>query len=440
MNEPLKIGLAGLGTVGRGVARLIEQNGEDIASKIGRPIKITAVSARDKQKQRGIDISEFQWFDDPVELANQADIDVLVELVGGEEGVAFEATKTALSRGLDVITANKAMLAHHGLELANLAEEKKCNLLFEAAIAGGIPIVKSLKESLSGNKIKRIYGILNGTCNYILTRMQEEARNFDEVLKEAQDEGYAEADPTFDIGGIDAAHKVALLTSLSFGTQTSFKDIYIEGIEAIALEDIAAANDLGYRIKLLGVAMKTDEGIEQRVHPALVPKHSAISEVSGVTNCVCVDGDFVGNVMLIGPGAGEEATASSVVGDIIEAANNCKGQVFTQPASKLVPYKRAPLRTHEGGYYVRLSLLDRPGTFAAIATRMAEHDISLQSIVQRQNPQNLSEPPSETGDNPAPVVMITHQTTEKAISDALAAIENDGHVQGKPVMIRIEYL
>jgi len=439
MTEPLKIGLAGLGTVGCGVVKIITNNGDDIARKLGRPIEITSISARTRNKDRGIDLSAYTWFDDPVEMAQQADIDVFVELIGGEDGPAYAATKAALERGVHVVSANKAMIALHASELASLAEDKQVTLLFEAAVAGGIPIVKALKESLSGNKIERVYGILNGTCNYILSRMQNEGKPFDEILSQAQQEGYAEADPSFDIGGIDAAHKLAILTSLSFGTQTSFKDVYVEGIEAISPADIAAADELGFRIKLLGVALQTDEGIEQRVHPTLVPKNSAIGEVSGVTNCVCVDGDFVGKVMLVGPGAGEGATASSVVGDIIDTAGEGNKNVFTLPANELEPYQRAPLRAHEGGYYVRLSLYDRPGTFAAIATRMAEFGISLESIVQRPLPED-KEQILQDQESPASVVIITHQTTERAVSQALEAIQQDGHIANEPTMIRIERL
>lgn len=446
MNEPLKIGLAGLGTVGCGVIRMLDQsNGEDIARKLGRPIKVTAVCARDKNKDRGVDISGFTWFDTPEELAKSGDIDVYVELTGGTDGPALEATKIALTRGLDVVTANKAMLAIHSTELATMAEVNNCALLFEAAVAGGIPIVKSIKESLSGNRIKRVYGILNGTCNYMMTAMQNEGKPFDEILKAAQDEGYAEADPSFDVGGIDAAHKLALLTTLSFGTETSYNDIYIEGIENITPEDIKAAEDLGYRIKLLGVALQTDEGIEQRVHPTLVPSLSAIGQVSGVTNCVCVDGDYVGKVMQVGPGAGEGPTASSVVGDLIEVARFDKSSkisrpVFTMPVDKLTPYRRAPLRAHEGGYYVRLNLSDRPGTFAAVATRMAEFGISLESIVQRRSGAEAMSRSNDGEGGAATVVIITHDTTEQAVSEALKAIEQDGHIVGQPNMIRIERL
>lgn len=446
MNKPLKVGLAGLGTVGCGVIRMLDHsNGEDIAKKLGRPIEITAVCARDKSKDRGVDISKYTWFDTPEELAKSGDIDVYVELTGGTDGPALEGTKIALERGLDVVTANKAMLAVHSTELATLAEQKGSALLFEAAVAGGIPIVKSIKESLSGNSIKRVYGILNGTCNYMMTVMQNEGKPFDEILKSAQEEGYAEADPSFDIGGVDAAHKLALLTTLCFGTETSFKDVYIEGIENITPQDIRAADDLGYRIKLLGVALRTEEGIEQRVHPTLVPKESAIGQVSGVTNCVCVDGDYVGKVMQVGPGAGEGPTASSVVGDIMDTARVEKPTkivrpVFTMPVSELQAYQRAPLRAHEGGYYVRISLCDRPGTFAAVATRMAEFGISLESIVQRRDLYETDSGSENNNETSAAVVIITHDTTEQAVSEALKAIEEDGHIIGQPNMIRIERL
>ena len=434
MTEPLKIGLAGLGTVGCGVVKIIEKNGKELARTIGRPVTITSVTARSRNKDRGIDLSAFTWFDSPTELAEKADIDIFVELIGGEAGDALDATKAALARGVHVVTANKAMIAMHGTELAHKAEEQQTALLFEAAVAGGIPIVKALKESLAGNRISRVYGILNGTCNYILSRMQNEGKPFAEILTEAQEQGYAEADPSFDVGGIDAAHKLAILTTLSFGTETSFKDVYVEGIEAITPEDIKAADELGFRIKLLGVALQTEEGIEQRVHPTLVPKDSAIGEVSNVTNCVCVDGDFVGKVMLVGPGAGEGPTASSVIGDIIDCATHHKINTFTQPAKNLTPYQRAPLRAHEGGYYVRLQLHDRPGTFAAIANRMAEYGISLESIVQRPTDGKAEETA------PANVVIITHQTTERAVAEALSAIKADGHIIGEPNMIRIECL
>src|SRR6476659_7014134 len=440
MTEPLKLGLAGLGTVGGGVLRLLAERSPDLSKRIGRPIEIVAVSALNRHKNRDIDISGFRFVADPVELARDPGIDVFVELIGGEEGVAKEAVEAALKAGKHVVTANKALLAHHGPRLAALAEKHGVALNFEAAVAGGIPVVKVMRESLLGNDIARVYGILNGTCNYILTKMLQEGRSFDDVLKEAQAQGYAEADPTFDIGGFDTAHKLALLTSLAFGTEPSFESIYIEGIETITPADIEAADDLGYRIKLLGVGVRTESGIEQRVHPTMVPKHTAIAEVDGVSNCVAIDGDFVGDIMLIGPGAGAGPTASSVVSDLIDIARGHIVPPFAIKAKDLKPYNKAQIAAHEGGYYIRLSVYDRTGAFAAIATRMAEHGISLESIVQRRPGSGLPGLKRQDASTPAAVVMITHRTTEAAIRKALAAIERDGHVDATPQMIRIEKL
>ncbi len=441
MNQPLRLGVAGLGTVGSGLLQLLSEHGEQIAQKSGRAISPRAVSARDRNKDRGCDHSHFKWFDDPVALAQSDDIDVFVELIGGEEGAAKEAVEAAFRAGKHVVTANKALLAHHGTALAHLAEENGVALNFEAAVAGAIPAVKTMRETLFGNDIKRVYGILNGTCNYILTNMEREGRSYEDVLKEAQSAGYAEADPTFDVGGFDTAHKLALLTSLAFGTQTSFDSIYVEGIEAITPEDIEAADDLGYRIKLLGVALKTDSGIEQRVHPTMVPKHSAIAEVDSVTNCVAIDGDFSGDIMLIGAGAGAKATASSVMSDIIDIARGLILKPFATNSADLLPYERARMGTHEGGYYIRLSVHDRFGAFAAIAGRMAEQEISLESIVQRRPRSALPgiDAKGEPG-APLPVVMITHKTTEAAMRKALEIIELDGNVAARPQMIRIEKL
>jgi homoserine dehydrogenase len=314
-------------------------------------------------------------------------------------------------------------------------------LNFEGAVAGGIPVVKAIRENLQGNTIARVYGILNGTCNYILTLMLTEGRSFADVLKEAQAQGYAEADPTFDIGGFDTAHKLALLTSLAFGTRTSFESVYVEGIENITPADIEAADDLGYRIKLLGVAMVTESGIEQRVHPAMVPKHSAIAEVSGVTNCVAIDGDFVNTLLLVGPGAGGKATASAVMSDIVDLARGVLIPPFAVPAAALKPYKRAKLGQHQGAYYVRLSVYDRPGAMASIARRMSDREVSLESIVQRRPRASLPgiDARPVNGD-PIPLILITHETTEEAIRKALDAIESDGKVSEKPQMIRIEKL
>ncbi len=351
------------------------------------------------------------------------------------------AVEAALRAGKHVVTANKALLAKHGSELAGLAEQHGVALNFEAAVAGGIPVIKTLREALAGNQIRRVYGILNGTCNYILTQMQEEHRAFAEVLKEAQDKGYAEADPTFDIGGFDTAHKLALLTSLAFGTKVALEHIHVEGIEGITQADIEAADDLGYRIKLLGVALLTDSGIEQRVHPAMVPKHSAIAEVSGVTNCIAIDGDFVGNVLLAGPGAGAKATASAVAADILDIARGGFVAPFGVPAARLKPYRRARLGQHQGAYYVRLSVFDRPGAMASIAGRMGERGVSLESIVQRRPRWALpgidAKPKAGA---PTGVILMTHETTEEAIRLALKAIHGDGNVSEQPQMIRIEPL
>ena len=440
MADELKLGLAGIGTVGGGLLRLIEARGRSLSARAGRPIEIVAVSARNKRKKRGLDLSGFRFVSDPVALATDPGIDVFVELIGGETGVAKAAVEAALRAGKHVVTANKALLAHHGPSLAALAEKNGVSLNFEGAVAGGIPVVKVIREGLQGNDISRVYGILNGTCNYVLTLMEREGRSFADVLKEAQDQGYAEADPTFDIGGFDTAHKLALLTSLAFGTRTNFDAVYVEGIETITPADIEAADDLGYRIKLLGVALRTESGIEQRVHPTMVPKNTAIAEVDGVSNCVAIDGDFVGDVMLIGPGAGGGPTASAVMSDIIDIARGHVLPPFGIEAKDLKPYKKAQMRAHEGGYYIRLSVHDRTGAFAAIAQRMAEKGISLESIVQRRPRAELAGRGRRDGGAPAAVVMVTHQTTEAAVRKALAAIERDGHVDAKPQMIRIEKL
>ena len=441
MRQPLNLGVAGLGTVGTGLVQLIKEHGARMALALGRDVRIVGVSARSRGKARGVELAGIDWFDEPQRLAADAGVDVFIELIGGEEGVARAAVETALKAGKHVVTANKALLAKHGTELAHLAEANAVALKFEAAVAGGIPIIKTLKEALAGNQIRRVYGILNGTCNYILTQMQEEHRAFADVLKEAQDRGYAEADPTFDIGGFDTAHKLALLTSLAFGTKVALDQIHVEGIASITQADIEAVDDLGYRIKLLGVALLTDSGIEQRVHPAMVPKHSAIAEVSGVTNCIAIDGDFVGNVLLAGPGAGAKATASAVAGDILDIARGETAPPFGVPAARLTPYRRARLGQHQGAYYVRLSVFDRPGAMASIAGRMGERGVSLESIVQRRPRWALPGIDAKPKPGaPTSVILITHETTEEAIRAALKAIHGDGNVSEPPQMIRIEPL
>ena len=431
MNGALRLGLAGLGTVGRGVLDSLKTQREAISLRAGRSLEVTAVCARTRTRDRGHDLSAVAWHDDPVRLAASKDIDVFVELIGGEAGAAKASVEAALKAGKPVVTANKALLAHHGAELAALADDHGALLYFEAAVAGGIPIVKTMRESLAGNGIRRVFGILNGTCNYILTKMTNEGRDFADVLAEAQRLGYAEADPTFDVGGFDTAHKLAILTSLAFGTAPDLKSIFVEGIDNITREDIVNADALGYRIKLLGVCVESEDGVEQRVHPTLVKKGSPIADVEGVFNAVTVKGDFVGDLMLEGRGAGAHPTASSVLSDLCDIARGSRLPAFGVPARKLKPFRQASMRAHEGGYYVALELYDRPGSVAGIANRLAELKISIESIVQRA-------PQSESAT--APFILITHDTLEKAMRDALRKIEADGHVARPPRLIRIERL
>ncbi|AQT47346.1 MULTISPECIES: homoserine dehydrogenase [Bartonella] len=435
MVNALKIGIVGLGTVGSSVVRILKEKQDLLTKQCGRPIEVVAVSARDRTRERGIDLQNIEWVDDPLVLAGSKDIDVFVELIGGEEGIARFCVEEALKRGHHVVTANKALLARHGVALAKIAEKKGVLLNFEAAVAGGIPVIKAMRESLSGNSVSRVYGILNGTCNYILTRMLAEGISFEECLKEAQILGYAEADPTFDIEGYDTAHKLALLTSLAFGCVISVDDIYVEGISNISLADIHAADELGYRIKLLGVAVKTDTGIEQRVHPTMVPTSTVIAQVQGVTNAVSIQTDLLGELLLSGPGAGGNATASAVIGDIADIAKSHPGfqhgPVFGTPAQALAPYKRARMRAHAGGYFIRLTVTDKIGVFASVAKRMAENSISLESIVQRPLAENVQP-------NTKNIVLVTHETTESSVRKALMSIMEDGHLIDKPQMIRIE--
>ena len=438
MNEPLKLGIAGLGTVGAGLLQLLQSHGPRLSETLQREIKVVGVSARSRGKPRGTPLDGMRWFDSAVELATDPSIDCFVELIGGDEGVARDAVEAALKARKHVVTANKALLAKHGIELAKMAEKSGVALNFEAAVAGGIPVIKTLREALAANEVRRVYGILNGTCNYMLTRMQDEKLPFGDVLKDAQAKGYAEADPTFDIGGFDAAHKLSLLTSLAFGTRVAFDQLHVEGIQTITSADIEAAASLGYRIKLLGIAERTPTGIEARVHPTMVPEDSTIAQVSGVTNCVAIEGDFSGSLLLVGPGAGALPTASAVASDIIDVARGLVLPPFLRPVAQLTPFKRAKIGMHHGGYYVRLSVLDRPGAMAAITKRMGDRNVSLESIVQRRpQPPSVGDgrPASETA---APVILITHETSEENIRKALDAIEADGKVAERPQMIRIE--
>ena len=435
-DQPLRLAVAGLGTVGSALVHLLDRQAGLLARRCGRPIEIVAVNARSRDKDRGFDVARFRWFDDPVAMAREADADVLVELIGGDGDPAKAAVEAALDRGIHVVTANKALLAAHGVELASRAEGQGLLLNYEAAVAGGIPAIKVMRESLTANAVSRVFGILNGTCNYILTRMETDGISFDECLADAQRLGYAEADPTFDIEGDDTAHKLAILTSLAFGTAIAPDAIYLEGITRITTDDIDAARELGYRIKLLGVASRTPSGVESRVHPALVPLGSAIAEIGGVTNAVLVEADMVGSIMLSGPGAGGDATASAVAGDIADIAKSRPGHqhgpALGAPAATLAPHERSPMRSHEGGYFIRLSVKDQPGTMASIATRMAEQDISLEQIVQRRR--------AKQPHGAAPIVMVTHATTEQAIRDAMDGVGKDGRLLDEPQIIRIERL
>jgi homoserine dehydrogenase len=438
MAEPLRVGLAGLGTVGSAVAAMLARSRAAMMERTGRAIELAAYASKDPPKDSSLDLSQARKLPDPLALARDPGIDVFVELMGGEGDPAKSAVEAALAMGRPVVTANKALLARHGVALARLAERHDAALCFEAAVAGGIPIVKTLREGLGGSRINRVYGILNGTCNYILTRMHKERLTFAECLKEAQKLGYAEADPTFDIGGFDTAHKLAILTSLAFGTEVDAEAVHVEGIEQISLADLAAADELGYRVKLLGVAQRTDAGIEQRVHPTMVPQGTVIAEVDGVTNAVAIDADTM-NLTLLGPGAGGEATSSAVVADLMDLAVGRRVPSFGRPASALVKPQRAPMQRHEGGYYIRLAAVDRPGTAAAIARHMAEENISLESIMQRgrdRRPHGGEDPLSAK--KPAPVALITYATTEDAVRRALTAIEKDGVLAEKPQVIRIE--
>ncbi len=438
MTQILRLGIAGLGTVGTSVVRMIERRARALSDATGCSIQVTAVSARDRSRDRGIDLSRFAWFDDPVALAEAQDIDCVVELVGGSEGVAKAVVERALASGKHVVTANKALLAHHGAVLAREAEAQGVALAYEASAAGGIPVIKAIREGLPGNEVRRVFGILNGTCNYILSRMEAEGLTFEACLKDAQALGYAEADPTFDVEGFDTAHKLAILTSLAFGTEIDADGVSVEGISKIQPLDLSMAEELGYRIKLLGVAQLTPAGIEQRVHPTMVRKSSAIAQVMGVTNAVTIDADAVGELTLIGPGAGGEATASAVVADIADVASGLVRPTFGRPVSGLSPAKRVEMQRHEGGYYVRLTVHDRTGVAAGVASRMAERDISIESIVQRRSPTAASSDPQGRSGQPVPLVLITYEATEGNIRAALDAIASDGLLAEAPQLIRIE--
>jgi homoserine dehydrogenase len=433
---PLRIGVAGLGNVGGTLVRILQKDGLELAKKLNRQVVVTAVSARNRNRDRGIDLSNVAWFDDPVALARSSTIDLFVELIGGEDGPAKAAVTAALEAGRPVVTANKALLARHGVALARIAEEHGAQLGFEAAVAGGIPVIKTLREGLGSARIARVYGIMNGTCNYILTRMGKEGISFEECLRDAQKLGYAEADPTFDVGGFDTAHKLAILATLCFGCEIAPDEIFVEGITSITEADIRVADDLGYAIKLLGIAQRSPDGIEQRVHPTLVPKSSAVAGIDGVLNAVALETDHVQELLLAGPGAGGPATASSVLSDILDIARGTKVPPLGVPSAELTPYRQAPMRAHEGGYYIRLNALDVPGAFASIATCMARQGISLESVIQRSD-LRVTDATGELAKTRT-VVLLTHSTLEATVREALAQIAADGFIVGEPQLIRIE--
>ena len=435
---PLRVGVAGLGNVGATLVRILQKDSAELTRKLGRQLEVVAVAARSRSRDRGIDISGLEWFDDPVALAKWDGIDLFVELIGGEDGPAFASVKAALEIGRPVVTANKALLAKHGVTLAHLAEESGAQLGFEAAVAGGIPVIKTLREGLGTARIAKVFGIMNGTCNYILTRMGNEGISFADCLKDAQALGYAEADPTFDVEGFDTAHKLSILSTLCFGYEISPDKMRVEGVSNITQHDIQVAAELGYKIKLLGIAERTESGIEQRVHPTFVPKGSAIAGVDGVMNAIALETDHVHELLLAGPGAGGPPTASSVLSDILDIARGTRVPPLGVPSAELLPYREAPQRAHEGGFYIRLSAKDVPGALAAIATRMGEKSISIDSVIQRSD---LSAKAIAPDGSPArTVVMITQQTLESSVREALAQIADDGFIVGEPQLIRIEKL
>ena len=427
MSSPLRLGIAGLGTVGIGVVKIIQKHADLLAKRSGRQVSITAVSARDRMKNRDADLSGYRWESDPMTVATADDVDVYVELVGGDAGVARDTIEAALRSGKDVVTANKALLAMHGQHLAQLAESLGRVIRFEAAVAGGIPVIKTMTESMAGNQINRVMGVMNGTCNYILTRMESAGLPYEAVFEEARQLGYLEADPNLDVGGIDAGHKLAILSSIAFGTQVSFADVEIEGIERISIDDIRRASDMGYRIKLLGIAQMTARGLEQRMSPCLVPADSPLGQLVGGTNMVVIEGDAVGQIVLRGAGAGEGPTASAVLSDIVEIARGVRLPVFGQPAGEL---KAAlPARTAvPAAYYIRLELQDKPGALAKVATVLGDAGISIDRM--RQYGQHT--PAS------VPVLVVTHKTTPEAIDFAIEALPRTGVLVSDPVELRIE--
>ena len=425
MSDPLRLGIAGLGTVGVGIVRIVQTHADLLSARAGRPIVISAVSAR-SQKDRGVDLSGYAWEDDPVALAARDDVDVVIEVMGGHDGPAKATTEAAIAHGKDVVTANKALLAIHGQALAEAAEAAGRVIRFEAAVAGGIPVVKSLIEGLAANEITRVLGVMNGSCNYILTRMEDAGLSYAEVFEEANQLGYLEADPELDVGGIDAGHKLALLAAIAFGTQVDFAGVALEGIGSVTIEDIRQAADMGYKIKLLGVAQMTGRGLEQRMSPCLVPATSPLAQLSGGTNMVVLEGDAVGQIVLRGAGAGMGPTASAVMADVVDLARGTRYPTFGQPASGL-RRARAATAAIPAPYYLRLQLLDKPGALAKVATALGDAGVSIDRMRQYDH-----------RDTAAPVLIVTHKTTRAALDEAIAGFAATGVVMADPVAIRIE--
>ena len=424
--KPLRVALAGLGTVGGGVIRLLDANGDLIARRAGRPIEIVAVSARDRAKDRGTDITRFAWIDDTTRLA-EAETDVVVELVGGADGPALALARATLGAGKSLVTANKAMIAHHGLELARAAESAGVALKFEAAVAGGVPVIKGLREGAAANAIERVYGILNGTCNFILSTMEAEGRDFAEVLAEAQARGFAEADPSFDIDGIDAAHKLSILASLAFGTAPAFASVETAGIRSILAADIAEAAALGYRVRLLGLAEAGPHGLFQRVHPHLVPVSHPLAHVSGATNAVVAEGNFVGRLLFQGAGAGDGPTASAVVADLIDIARGEFGPPYAMPADQLAAAEPADSGARHGRAYVRFTVQDKVGVLAEIAAAMRDAGVSIESLIQR----------GRATDGGVLVAIVTHEGPERAVAQALERLRGSPSLIGAPLWMHL---
>lgn len=428
--EPFKLAIAGLGTVGVGVIKALQEHADLIAARAGHPVQIVAVNAQNRDKDRGVDVSAYEWVDDTVSMADIPDVNAVIELIGGSDGVAYALAKKSLANKKHFITANKALLAHHGYDLAVLAEDNNVSLAYEASVAGGIPVIKALKEGFAGNSIQAVYGILNGTCNYILTEMRETGRSFEDVLKEAQAHGYAEADPTFDVDGIDAGHKLCILNALAFGIKPDFKALEMIGIRHINATDIAFASELGYRIKLLGITRRINGKIMQILEPCLVPDKSTLGTVEGVFNAVHIEGDFVKTGHLVGRGAGEGPTASAVVADIIDIARGYNAPVFGIPAKSMKDASWVDVGDTENCYYIRMNVLDKPGVLADVSAILRDHNVSIEAFLQR----------GRDPGQPVPLVMTTHETRHKDMTAACDAIENLPNVLEKPCLMPIETL